>query len=66
MIENPYENLFCDKCKNKIVIDGEDRCNKLNSFVMSNHYCSQIFRCRHFENKNKKQLTKQGFVDYCI
>ncbi len=54
MIERPYKNLFCDKCKNKIVIDSKDRCNKIGSFVMSNYYCSQIFICRHFEKDENK------------
>lgn len=53
MIERPYEKLFCEKCKHKIVINGKDRCSKSNSFVMSNHYCNSIYRCRHFEKSEK-------------
>ena len=55
MIEEPYKNLFCEKCKHKIVINGKDRCKKSNTFVMSNGYCSCISRCINFEkDKNKK------------
>lgn len=55
MIEQPYKNLFCDKCKNKIMINGRDRCKESNSFVMSNGYCNLIPRCRHFEKDENKQ-----------
>ena len=59
MIEEPYENLFCEECKHKIIINGKDRCEESNTFVMSHGYCNCISRCIHFENdKNKKQLTK--------
>lgn len=55
MIEEPHKNLFCKKCKHKIVINGKDICNGLNSFVMSHGYCNLIPKCRHFEkDKNKK------------
>lgn len=56
MIEEPYKNLFCKKCKNRIVINGKDRCKESkNPFTMSNHCCNLIPRCIHFEkDKNKK------------
>lgn len=54
MIEDPYKNLFCDKCKNKIVIDGKDRCKKIKCFVKDNTFCSEIFECRHFEKDENK------------
>ena len=54
MIKEPYKNLFCDNCKHRIVVNGEDRCKELKSFVINNPLCSRIFECRHFEkDKNK-------------
>lgn len=31
MIERPYENLYCDECKHRCDLDGEDRCKKNKS-----------------------------------
>lgn len=54
MIEEPYKNLFCNKCKNKIVIDGKDRCGIIKCFVKNNPFCSEIFKCRRFEEDENK------------
>lgn len=54
MIEEPYKNLFCEKCKNKIVVNGEDRCKEsTNSFTMTMFCCYLIPRCIHFEQMKK-------------
>ena len=59
MIERPYEKLFCEKCKHKIVENSKDRCKEsTNSFTMTNQNCSVIPRCIHFEkDKNKKEVN---------
>lgn len=58
MIEEPYKNLFCDKCKYKIVVNGKDRCDEsTNPFTMKNHCCYLITRCIHFEEDKIKTIN---------
>lgn len=53
MIERPYENLFCDKCKNRFGLDDEDRCLKISAFNSCCAMCAQVLECNHFEKEDK-------------
>lgn len=56
MIERPYEDLYCDKCKNKYDLDGEDRCIQINAFnAYCNVMCCQVLECNHFEKKENEK-----------
>lgn len=59
MIERPYENLYCDECKHRYVLDNEDRCLKIKAFGCCKAMCAQVLLCNHFEkDENKNKLTK--------
>lgn len=55
MIERPYENLYCDKCKHRDDLDGEDRCLKIKAFGCYNAMCAQVLECNHFEKKENEK-----------
>lgn len=53
MIERPYENLFCDECKNRFGLDDEYRCSKISAFNSCYAMCAQVLECNHFEKEDK-------------
>lgn len=53
MIEKPYENLFCDECKNRFGLDDECRCSKISAFNSCYAMCAQVLECNHFEKEDK-------------
>lgn len=55
MIEKPYENLFCDKCKHRYDLDGEDRCIRIVAFRTCSAMCAQVLECNHFEKDEKEK-----------
>lgn len=47
IIERPFSNGYCNKCKNNI---DYDECKKIK-LGMSNGYCPSIVECRVYDKK---------------
>ena len=55
MIERPYINDFCEKCKNYYLITSdESRCKKIK-LGQSDAMCVQVVRCEHFNENDFKE-----------
>lgn len=64
MIERPYLNDFCEKCKNHYLITtDESRCRKIK-LGQSDVMCVQVVSCDYFDNKEGVlMVVKNKFTD---
>lgn len=64
MIERPYLNDFCEKCKNHYLITSdESRCRRIK-LGQSDVMCVQVVSCDYFDNKEAVlMVVKNKFTD---